>query len=324
MTGVRQCWPWTPTTKLSSSTASKTWEEQFSNQPTGSHAIGNRQVADAVVINDPSLLANVDIATAVYPTIVACLDKAEIKGLAHPAGNAAPNYHGIASVLPAPWLLKAILGANTNDPSLIILAASKFATEFDNEHKNDVEYVTTGAEDHLKDFVKWAWGVQAGRIPRLNYIVEPGNKALLNCRLERHQLLMSQNYTLLPQPTNHLAAQPPPGIAPTVFNLLEASILRQANAMEKMNSAQESSLMFQREKEMKKKDRFTKFHPFTKQLILFASAPNTNNVPIEMEDTCKCFMNAATQGVAAQELNMQFKTMGQGDVAYTTGLTLNL
>jgi hypothetical protein len=35
-------------------------------------------------------------------------------------------------------------------------------------------------------------------------------------------------------------------------------------------------------------------------------------------------MNATTQGVATQELNMQFKAMGLGDVVYTTGLTLNL
>jgi hypothetical protein len=35
-------------------------------------------------------------------------------------------------------------------------------------------------------------------------------------------------------------------------------------------------------------------------------------------------MNATTQGVAKQELNMQFKAMGLGDVAYTTSLTLNL
>jgi hypothetical protein len=35
-------------------------------------------------------------------------------------------------------------------------------------------------------------------------------------------------------------------------------------------------------------------------------------------------MNATTQGIAEQELSMQFKTMGLGDVAYATGLTLNL
>ena len=99
-----------------------------------------------------------------------------------------------------------------------------------------------------KEFIKWAWGVQAGRIPRLDYVVKPGNEAFLNYHDERHQLLMPQNYTLPPQPTNHLTAQPPPGITPTVFNLLEASISRQANAIEKMNSPRKLPRVPERER----------------------------------------------------------------------------
>jgi hypothetical protein len=94
--------------------------------------------------------------------------------------------------------------------------------------------------------------------------------------------------------------------------------------MEKIKTTQGKTLVFQKEKEMKKKDHFSKFHLSTKQLILFASAPNTKDFPLEIEDTCKCFMNATTQGVAKQELNMRFKAMGLGDMAYATGLTLNL
>ena len=117
-------------------------------EPTNRFAglIGNGRVAAAMVINNSSLLAHVNIAMLLYSTIVACLDKAEIKGLAHPVANAARNLHDITSFLPAPWLLEAIVGANTNDPSLIILMASEFAAEFNNKHKNDVEYIT-GTED---------------------------------------------------------------------------------------------------------------------------------------------------------------------------------
>jgi hypothetical protein len=88
--------------------------------------------------------------------MIACLDKAEIKALAHPTANGALTYHGIASFLPAPWLLEAVSNTNTKDPALIILAASKFAAEFDNEHKNYYKYVTS-AKDQLKEFIKWAW-----------------------------------------------------------------------------------------------------------------------------------------------------------------------
>jgi hypothetical protein len=103
--------------------------------------IGNGRVALAIIINNSSLLAHVNIAMPQYASIIACIDKVEIEGLAHPATNAAPTFHGIASFLPAPWLLEAVSYSNTNNPALIILAASKIAAEFDNEHKNDDEYV---------------------------------------------------------------------------------------------------------------------------------------------------------------------------------------
>ncbi len=110
--------------------------------------------------------------------------------------NAAPTYHGISSFLPAPWLLEVVSNTNTNDPALIILVASKIAAESDNKHDNNDEYVTK-AEDQLKGFVKWAWGVQARKIHGLNYSVEPENKALLFYHQERHQNLIAQYPRLL-------------------------------------------------------------------------------------------------------------------------------
>ncbi len=282
--------------------------------------IGNGRVALAIVADDSSLLYHIYIATSSYASIIACLDKAEIKALAHPAVNVALTYDVITSFLPAPWLLlKVVSNTNTNDPALIILPASKFAAKFDNEHKNNNKYVTS-IEDQLKEFVKWAWGVQARRFPMLNYSVEPENEALLFYHRERHQKLIA---LITPAPFA-ATVQPPTGTAPKVFNLLEASISQQANAMEKINTTQENTLVFKKEKETKKKDRFSKFHPSAKQLFSFASAPDTKDVPLKIEDSCEHFMNPTSQGVAEQELNMQFKAMGLGDLAYATGLTLNL
>jgi hypothetical protein len=117
---------------------------------------------------------------------------------------------------------------------------------------------------------------------------------------------------------------PPPGAPPDVFNLLNASISCQADAMDQLNTAHENTLVFQKEKEKKKKDRFDKFHPSAKQLILIALVLDPDDIPTEPKDKCERFMNTTTEGVAEQELSMQFKTMGLGDVAYATGLTLNL
>jgi hypothetical protein len=161
--------------------------------------------------------------------------------------------------------------------------------------------------------------------PRLNYSVEPGKEALLFYHQERNQNLIA---LIPPAPfaatTLATTVHPPTGTEPNVFNLLKTSISRQANAMEKNNTAQENTLVLQTEKETKKKDHFSNFHPSAKQLILFASAPDAKDVPFEIEYTCEHFMNATAQGVSKQELNMQFKAMGLGDVAYATGLTLNI
>ncbi len=89
--------------------------------------IGNGRVALAIVVDDSSLLAHVDIVTAPYASIISYLDKAEIQALAHPAVNTALIYYATASFLPAPWLLKVVSNTNTINPALIILAASKFA-----------------------------------------------------------------------------------------------------------------------------------------------------------------------------------------------------
>ncbi len=94
--------------------------------------------------------------------------------------------------------------------------------------------------------------------------------------------------------------------------------------MEQMNTHAANTLIFHKEKETQKKDCFIKFHPSTKQLILFASASNKDSVSNKLKDTCERFMNATTHGAAEQELSMQLREQGLGKMTYATGLSLNL
>jgi hypothetical protein len=303
--------------------------------PTNKYAclIGTGRVASAIIVDETTLLATCNVTMPTYVSIIACIDKAEIKALAHPPPiTAAPsNFQCSASFLPAHWLLEAILNANSSNPAILILAASDAAAEFDNEFVMDNEY--TEGEEQLKNFAKWAWAAQARKITRTTYTVDPGNNELLDYHLQRH------NFNIIPiflQPPPPVGVAPLPAVAPIVMadptiavpsgvlNLLEVSIARQATAMEAMNTAADNTLTFQKEKEMMKKDHFAKFHPSSKQLILFASAPDAEDVPDEIKDSCKRFMNATMHGVAKQELNMQFKGLGLSEMAYATGLTLNL
>ncbi len=94
--------------------------------------------------------------------------------------------------------------------------------------------------------------------------------------------------------------------------------------MKHMNTHAANTLIFHKEKETQKKDCFVKFHPSTKQLILFASASDKESVPKELKDTFEHFMNATTHGVAKQELSMQLRKQGLGKMTYATSLSLNL
>jgi hypothetical protein len=140
----------------------------------------------------------------------------------------------------------------------------------------------------------------------MTYTVEPGNNDLLDYHLQCNNFNIIHKFLQPPPP---VGVAPPPAVAPIVMadptvavtpgvlNLLEVSITRQATTMEAMNTTTDNTLTFQKEKETKKKDRFAKFHPSSKQLILFASAPDAEDVSDEIEDSCKCFMNATMHGV---------------------------
>jgi hypothetical protein len=135
-------------------------------QPANSYGalIGNGCIALAIIVDKASLLSHVNVATPTYKTIIACLDKAKIKALPCPTQSAACNFHSCTSFLSAPWLLEVVLDANTSDPALFILAASKATAEFDHNFNHDPDYVT-GAEDQLKEFALWEWCALGGKIP---------------------------------------------------------------------------------------------------------------------------------------------------------------
>ena len=155
--------------------------------------IGNRRIASTVIVGEASFLQHVNTATPPFHSIIACLDKAEIKAIPHSIRQAVHNFHTIASFLPAPWLLAAVSGANTSDPALLIFAASEAAANFDLlEHSNDAEYLSN-SEEQLIDFALWACCAMVGRIPCLIYLVDPNNDALRNYGNQRHHSIFPHN-----------------------------------------------------------------------------------------------------------------------------------
>jgi hypothetical protein len=153
--------------------------------------IGSGRNTVAVIVDTASLLALPKVAMLAYKTIILCITKEEIAGLVTKA--AAPtNFLTTTSILPAPWLLEAVLETNSNDPATLILAASDAAAEFDQEYKYNNEYITE-AEEVFANFTRWMWAIQANCIPKTNYVVEPENKELSNYPILRHHQHINPN-----------------------------------------------------------------------------------------------------------------------------------
>eukprot|EP00957_Ditylum_brightwellii_P158218 12043597-Ditylum_brightwellii.AAC.2 len=77
-------------------------------------------------------------------------------------------------------------------------------------------------------------------------------------------------------------------------------------------------------KEEKKKDRFNKLHRSVKNMILMASAKDSDKAADKPGELCLCFINLKTVALADQELNFMSKDMGYKEVGFAYGLTQSL
>ena len=125
---------------------------------------------------------------------------------------------------------------------------------------------------------------------------------------------------------------PPPNfgvpLPPNANNLNDAILIQLANSIthQTEEAATHNELITRQldctvERDDKKKDRLKKLHPSVTQLLLFASAEDAETVPDDVLDSCQQFMNAETEGIADQELNMQFKSLNLHDAAFSIGFT---
>ena len=295
---------------------------------------GSGQVGIAIIVAPDSATADCTFISPEPNIIIAAKTTTELQAISDPTsdtqGGTGTTYLGCSTFLPAPWLVDSILETKSNDPWELILAASAAANAFDMTHDSDPAYLTT-ATSHLEDFVQWAWGVKTQKVSRTAYRLDPTDTALETFQKERQNKCIS----LLPPlgllgpppipPPGHPPTFAPPGTAPTtneaILQQLAASISRQSDEAKTQNELLTRQLEHNLEKDEKKKDRFKKLHSSTKQLILFASAEDADDVPAEVSESCKRFINAETMGIAEQELNLQFKNLGLQDAAFSPGLT---
>ena len=296
--------------------------------------IGSGHSGVAVIVDENSATADCNFVAPPADIIIAGKSPTELQIIPIPSAptDGGIEYAGCSTFLPAPWLTDAVLAANSSDPFHLILSAGAAAKDFDDANDSDPLFLTS-AKSHLEDFARWAWGVKQGKVPRTIYRLDLTDPALELFHNERHGKCITPKN---PTAVNGGIMAPPPGPPPifttgstpttndAVLHQLAASISRQSDEAAAHNELLSRQLEHNLDKEEKKKDKFKKLHSSTKQLILFASAEDADDVPTEVSEACKRFINADSTGNAEQELNLQFKNLGLQDAAFSPGLTTAL
>ncbi len=77
-------------------------------------------------------------------------------------------------------------------------------------------------------------------------------------------------------------------------------------------------------KENSSKNRVKNLHEATIKMILIALATDNEEVPDNVTDSCKRFMNSKSVTLAEQEPNQQFETRGMNEVSFMMGYMANM
>ena len=333
--------------------------------------IGATRSAPIVTVNNVAITETCNIITPSIEDILACNDLEELLNLTAPL-NDTIGYSGSTTFLPPPWLLNAVIDAQTDDPFKLILAVKQAATTFNSSQLAANPTYMPNTAPTVNHFVTWAWGVKNNLILPTTYFINPNDTEIDNYHTFRHQMCISPTNTLpavippappapavagvtlpggeppmAPADIIHPGGEPPIFVAPAppaggeppitvattpptvpttitmgndaILRQLTVSITRQMEEAATHNELIARQLEHNLEKEDKKKDRLKKFHSSIKQLILFASADDAENVPDEIRESCKRVFNAETITNAEQELTLQFGNLGMQDATFAPG-----
>jgi hypothetical protein len=285
--------------------------------------LGTGASTTTIEVNFKELVANCNLVTPTIEELSKCKTASKVSELEAPNKTGLVTYPGSASFLVAPLLVNSVMAANSSDPFHLIAVVNAVAKTFDKEHDADAEYITK-ATDNVEDFILWAWGVGAGRVTKTSLSIDPNNTDLKPFKTQCHQACIL---------TVGAAWTVPNGLPPllqgdqtnlAVLGLLNTAISRQLDQQEEQNKILEKQVNHMIDKENSSKNRVKNLHEATIKMILFASAMDNEEVPDDVTDSCKRFMNSKSVAFAEQELNPQFETRGMNKVSFTTGYTANM
>jgi hypothetical protein len=134
--------------------------------------------ATAFIIDRQTLLNPCNMITPTIDELQECSNEDEVKAVNAPAEGGIVTYPGSASFLPAP------ISSGTSNYAKLITEVNAAAFEFDAEHEEDENYVTS-ATVHAADFILWAWGAGNGLATATKMTFDPNDEDLEQFRIAK-------------------------------------------------------------------------------------------------------------------------------------------
>jgi hypothetical protein len=192
--------------------------------------LGTGSQATAFIIDRQSLLTPCNMITPTIDVLEVCSDEDEVKAVDAPEADGLVTYPGSASFLPAPWLCDTVMSSGTSNYAKLIPAVNAAAFEFNAEHENDENYITSAAI-HAADFILWAWGAGNGLATATKMTFGPNDEDLEQFRVNHHQQCIKQPWLPGGLPPAPVTADINGFLAP-----LLATVTRQVDAQESHNN----------------------------------------------------------------------------------------
>ena len=276
--------------------------------------VGMDQEGVAIELMEESLAVDCSFAAPSHSNYDGCKDEKEFRNLKPPSKGRKNNFKGANCMLLAPYLVDAIAGEDSSDPSKLALAAIHAAKEFDKSDAGlDTDYEP--AIDHANVFADLMWGIVNGKVPEAKIALRPGDAELKAHLADRRKKCLHKTAE------ETYAEQPSATDATDVLRMVMTTMSRNNEMIEETNKL--SKLEFQRksEKESESKNKLSKLHPSVKTFILNAASEDGEFAANEVPESCAAVFNQDSAGMSEREVLVRLRTAGSPDVNFAHGVT---
>ena len=275
--------------------------------------IGLGPKATPVILDEKVATDDCNIATPNFEKLSNCSSVEEFEELNAPRSNSSKNFGGSNVFIIPPWMRKAIIDTESDDPFILIPAVIEAATKFDEEHDED-EAFKTSATSLAEDFSFWGYGVRSGLIPETRFRLRPDDSELQAYSKERHEKCIL--------PANNPVGEPGLGSATadsSVLSQLNSNLARQNELNEDAIEMRRQELDRLKEKDEAKKDRTKKLHKRVLHMLRMIAGSDCDDERPDISEDLKNFLNSESAEIAEQEFLDQFRARGISDVGFAHG-----